>query len=417
MSHQYPQLQNRKGIIRVSLFEILAVLYIAHKLLPAVGYYMPGIVYLGVFGLTALLLLPLFQYKSAWTIAGMFAVSLLELISKLISSTSSGALYLYGELQIYLYGLIALRVIAGGDTKACRRMFVMILIMYLITAATTYIGTINYPGAARMMATLSSSDLLYRTYVKENIGSFAFVYELVLLTPLLIYLTRSKWLKPILGYLLIAFIGVVVVATEYGMAVMLYFVSLLLLVFPKLTGRKLLILLLVLLLVFVVGAELVADLIEQLSLSMESETLAERFLAIAETLRGEDELSSASGQSRMVFYKKAMEVFWNTTFLGGWGTIATGGHSFVLDALGSYGILGIVALIAVFVSMYSLALKPYRRYSFHPYLLWIYCVAVFLMVMNPKVYSFIFLCVIPLFGNMLKDDERSREHEVALDRK
>ena len=370
MSHQYQPLQSNKGIIRISLFEILAVLYIAHKVLPAVGYYMPSIVYLGVFGLSTVLLLPLFRYKAAWTIAGMFAVSLLALISRLLDSTSSGALYLYGELQIYLYGIITLRVIAGGDKKACRRMFVIIMVMYLITAVTTYIGTINYPGAARMMATLSSSDLLYRTYVKENIGNFIFVYELVLLTPLLIYLTRSKWVKPIIGYLLIAFVGVVIVATEYGMAVMLYFASLLLLVFPKLTSKKLMILLLVLVLVFVVGAELVANAFEQLSLSVESETLAERFLAVAETLRGEDDLSSATGESRIELYTKSLESFWDTALLGKWGRGSIGGHSFAFDTIGNYGLLGVGGLIIMFLTIYKLCLKPCRDEEFFPYLLW-----------------------------------------------
>lgn len=417
MSHQYQPLQSNKGIIRISLFEILAVLYIAHKVLPVVGYYMPSVAYLGLFGLTFFLALPLFQYKAAWTMLGMFAVSLLSLISRLLDSTSSGALYLYGELQTYLYGIIALRVIAGGDKKDCRRMFMIILGMYLFTGITTYIGAINYPGASRMLATLSGTDLLYRIYVKENIGSFTFVYELVLLTPLLIYLTRKKNIRPILGYVLIVFVGLVIVATEYGMAVMLYFASLVLLVFPKLTSKKLMILLLVLLIVFVVGAELVANVFEQLSLSVDSETLAERFLAVAETLRGEDELSVTTGQTRMELYSKSVKSFWDTTFMGTWGTGGIGGHSFVLDALGNYGILGIIGLLMVFITMYNLALKPYREYDFHPYLLWVYCVAVFLMVMNPKVYSFTFLCVIPLFGNMLKDDERSKEHEIPLDRK
>lgn len=406
MSHQYQSLQSNKGIIRISLFEILAVLYIAHKVLPAVGYYMPSIVYLGVFGLSTVLLLPLFRYKAAWTIAGMFAVSLLALISRLLDSTSSGALYLYGELQIYLYGIIALRVIAGGDKKACCRMFVIIMVMYLITAVTTYIGTINYPGAARMMATLSSSDLLYRIYVKKNIGSFAFVYELVLLTPLLVYLTRSKWVKPIIGYLLIAFFGVVIVATEYGMAVMLYFASLLLLVFPKLTSKKLMILLLVLVLVFVIGAELVANVFEQLSLSVDSETLAERFLAVAETLRGEDELSSATGESRIELYTKSLESFWDTALLGKWGNGGIGGHSFVFDTMGNYGLLGIAGLIIVFFTIYKLCLKPYPGEDIFPYLLWTCLLGIILMVLNPKIYPFIFLCVLPLFGAAFKTEER-----------
>jgi len=407
MSHQYQPLQNSKGIIKFSVFEILAVLYIAHKLLPVMGYYTPGVVFLGLFGLTFVLLLPLFRLKAAWAILGMFAVSSLTLISKLLSMDGSGAFYLYGELQVYLYGIITLRAITGDNVKFCRRLLVMILIMYMITAVTTYIGTINYPGAARMMATLSNTDLLYHTYVKKNIGNFTFVYELLLLLPLLIYLTKSKWLQPVLGYLLIALTGVVIVATEYGMAVLLYCVSLLLLVPRKLTTKRLMIILMVVLVVFVVGADSIAVLFERLSDSVDSETLSERFLVVAETLKGEDKLSSATGMARIELYTKSLKGFRDTAFLGKWDIGSVGGHSFVFDTLGCYGLLGIVGMIIVFFTIYKLCLKPYQQEDFFPYMLCTCLLGVALMVLNPKIYPFIFLCVLPLFGTTLKSRERS----------
>lgn len=414
MSHHNRQLQRQRGTLRISIFEILAVLYIAHKVIPVVGYYMPSVAYLGLFGLVAVLLLPMFRYKTAWTISGFFAISLLTLFTRL-KSLSGGALYLYGELQIYLYGIIALRLIVAGDKKACRRVFAIIFAMYVITAVTTILGNEKYPQASRMLATLPSSDYYYREYVKENIGSFAFVYELVLLTPLLMYLTRSKTIKPILGYGLIILVGVTIFATEYGMAVMLFAASLLLLL-PKLTTKKLIILLVIILVVFIVGSELMAEVFENLSLNVESETLAERFLIVAETLRGEDELSGATGESRMQLYTKSLESFLETNLLGRWGSGGIGGHSYVFDALGNFGLLGLLGVTVIFITIHGRCLKPYRNEAFYPYLVWISIAGVVLMFLNPKVYPFIFLCVLPLFGTAFKAEKRSEDNESSLDR-
>lgn len=394
---------------RLGLFEVLALLYIMHDRLPVVGYYMPSVIYLGVFGLLFVLALPAFYRKGTYIMLGFFAVSLLSFIVKLKNITTA-TLYLYGELQIFLNGLIALVVVAKNNQKKSRMMFWLIICMNVITCVTTIVGNDQYPMASRLLATDTIEEYLRRLYAKKNIGSFSLAYGLVLLTPLVIHLTKSKKINVIIGIGLLVLIGATLMAMEYGMAVILYAASLSLLLIPKLTTKKIIVLLvIVLLFVFLFGGVL-ANVFEQISLSVDSETLAERFMAVADVLRGEDKTSSVSAQNRTEFYNMSLRVFAETSLLGRWGrknVSVAGGHSFVLDAMGDFGLLGIVALIVVFVTMYQVALKPYKKQKIYPYLLWTYLIAVVLMTLNPKSYAFVFLLVIPLFGHAFSDEERS----------
>lgn len=409
MTYGQQRLESPKKKNRISLFEVLAVLYVMHTLLPVVGYYMPGIVYLGLFGLTFVLALPAFYRKGAYIMIGFFAISLLTLIIKL-ENIAGAAVYIYGELQIYLYGMIALTVICKEDPKRSRRLFWLILVMYAFTAVTTIIGNDEYPQASRFLATDTLDAFWRQRYLKANIGSFSLAYGLVLLTPLVIHLTKSKKINVILGIGLLVLIGVTLMAMEYGMAVILYAASLSLLLIPKLTTKKIIILIVVVLLFVLLFGGVVADIFEQISLSVDSDALEERFMAVAEVLRGEDKTSSTTAQNRTELYAKSWNAFANSSLMGAWGNKRIGnpgGHSFILDALGSFGLLGVVALVVVFITMYQVALKPYKKQEIYPYLLWIYMIATALMVLNPKSYGFVFLLEIPLFGHAFGDAERS----------
>lgn len=392
-----------------SVIECFAVVYFAHKLLPMFGWYMPAIAYLGVFAVLAVLLLPTLQSKMLGTMACTFAIAVLALVPKL-SNLSELFLFVYGQLQFLVYGMITVYLITKKGVYGCRRMLLIIGAMYLVTAITTYISTFTYPLASRELATLSQSDAAYGFYTKKNIASFAFIYELVLITPLLICVARQKIIHPLIAYVLLAFVGITIIATEYGMAVLLFFASLLLLVIPRLTAKKLIILLIILLLIVVLFGGLLADGFETLSKSVDSETLAERFLTVAETLRGEDKLSDGTGSNRVELYKESWTTFVDSMFLGAWGKGSAGGHSYVLEALGFYGIVGLLALALIFYAIYALCLKPYRHESFYPYLLWMVLLLALLAFLNPKIYNFMFLCVIPLFAESFRT--RGKEETV-----
>lgn len=420
MTNGQPKLDSPKKKIPISALEVLAILYIMHTLLPVVGYYMPGVVYLGLFGATFVLALPAFYRKGAYVMLGFFALSALTFIIKL--NNLAGALtYVYGELQLYLYGMIALLIIAYNDPKRSRRMFWIIVVMFAITAFTTILGNEKYPQASRFLATDTLEGFQRQLYVTANIGGFTLAYSLVLLTPLIIHLVKNRRIKLPLGIGMLILIGATVLSMEYGMAVLLFTASLILLLIPKPTTKKIIMIVAILLVFVLIFGGLVADLFESISNSVESATLSERFMAIAEVLRGEDETSSATAQSRTEFYERSWEAFINSSLLGAWGDERVGrpgGHSFILDALGAFGLIGLLALIAVFVTMYKIALKPYKRQEIYPYLLWTYLIAAVLMVLNPKSYALMFLLVIPLVGHGFCQEERSAEqNESIMDRK
>ncbi len=397
MSETLQQPQQKKGVLRISLIALVIGLYIAHKVMPIVGYYTPAIVRAGMCGLLFLLLIPQFQRKATWALFGMFAISLLDLVNRAVNGQEL-ALYIYGEIQVLVYGLIAFRFAAKDDKRTCRNMFFAVLVMYLFTAVTTIIGNGNYPNASRNLATLSATTFAHSVYTKNNIGNFSFAYELVLFTPLIIYMTRQKLVKPLLGYGMLVLIGYCLMVMEYGMAAIMFFINLMLLVLPKLTTKRLLVILMVILLVFLLFSGWFADVFEFASEATNSRTLSDRFLSVAETLRGEQETSSESTETRNKHYMTSLNSFLDTSFLGGWGRKDIGAHSFVLDTLGNYGLLGLAGLVVMFMTIYKLCLKPFRKYDFYPYFLWTCLIAVFMMVMNPKAYEFIFLCVLPLFG-------------------
>lgn len=419
MTYGQQRLDSPKKKIPISALEVLAVLYIMHTLLPVVGYYMPSIVYLGVFGITFVLAFPAFYRRGAYVMMGLFAVSLLTLIIKL-GNVANAALYVYSELQDYLFGLIALMIIAYGDPRRSRRMFWLVLTMFAITAFTTILGNEKYPQASRMLATLSAGDFEYNIYVAENIGNFTFAYRIVLFVPMLLYLVRAKKVNRILGVAILVLLGYAIFAMEYGMATLLFASCLILLLIPKPTTKKIIMIVAILLVFVLIFGGLVADLFESISEAVDSEALSERFMTVAEVLRGEDKTSSVSAQNRTEFYKKSWAAFINSNLLGAWGNKrigSPGGHSFVLDALGDFGLVGVLALIAIFVTMYKIALKPYAKQEIYPYLLWTYLIAVVLMVLNPKSYALMFLLVIPLVGHGFGQEERSAvQNESIMDR-
>lgn len=410
------QINKKNKTAHLALFEVFAILFIAHNRLPAVGYYMPSAIYLGLFGLTFILGINAFNYKKTYTALSMFLLGALNCVLMLLMGKSfvAVAMHIYGQLQSFLYAVIALYLIYQNDPQRCKKMFIVIILMYVITAISTIWGNIEYPQASRWLATFEQNDPLNKLYTSKNIGGFSFVYELVLIAPLLIFLIRKKLLKPLLGYALLILFGVTIFMTEYATAVLLYLSNVVLLIIPKISTKKLIIVLMVVLLLFATAGGVVADIMDNVAQETDSDVLADRFGGVADYLRGEDSVSSETTENRMMRYQKSWNTFINTLFLGNWKDGGVGGHSFVLDALAHFGLLGLVAIVVILVGKYKLCLQPYRGRAFIPYLVWCYILGVVLMVINTKVYWFVFLCAIPLFSAMLPAEQEKNKVENTV---
>lgn len=406
----------KKGTSVSILFAIIALIYIAHKLLPVVGYYISGLVYFGVFFIAFMYAIIKISSKPWLSLAiqliPIFSVSLLFFICNLLNyGVVNGVTYLYGEFQILLYALIAILFVCQNDPKLAKVFTLAVFLCYMVTAITTYIGCINYEGAARTLATLTDKDPLYRLYSLENIGSFTFIYELVLIVPIITYMVKKKRMNRIIGLIIVAFIGLVIFKSEYTTAILLYAVSLVLFLIPKPSKTKIIILLSVSIVLFLCNSIWFSELFQKLSTTVESDVLSRRFEELSVLLK--NDATSMTGDSntetRIELYSKSLNTFWSSGMFGGWFSASVGGHSYVFDTLGMFGILGVLGLVIMYRTIYKSFIYRYREEDYYPYLYYIFLLAVFMACINPKSYLFIFVCIIPLFGFVMRNKKSETE--------
>lgn len=390
--------------LTVTSYKLVTVFCFAHKLLPAVGQFTPSVMYLAVC-LAALAFVlcseKVMKSREIGFLLMAFSVSFLVVVRYLLNrSFSSAAIYMYGELQTFLYGAIVLRYIKYAKKRDCKKLLKIIAACYLVTAVTTYIGCTMYPNAARIMATLSSSNYAYRLYTSHNIGGFSFIYELILIMPLVIYLIKSKKINVFAGSFLLCVIGAVILKSEYMIATFGFCVLLVILPMRGFTLKKMFRTLLVFAVCVVLLRFALVELLTILSEAAASEVMAARLKDIASLLGGGDAVLSGR---RMELYVLSLKTFLKTKGIGGWGHVAVGGHSFILDTLGIYGIFGALGLVAMYFAFYKIALEPHVGKKIYPYICWIFCLAVILAFLNPKTNFFILACVIPLFAHVFGD--------------
>lgn len=401
-----------KKRLRISIFDMFVIVYILHKLMPFVGYHTPGLVFLGVF---ALLWLASFEkIGRARKINTFYRMLLLLSLSVLVfvrsfmtGGLSSFAMHMYGELQILLFGVIVLAYEDKVNKYKKKYLFSLIVFCYIITAITTVVGNMRYPTASRILATGDAAGVAL--YTSQNIGGFTFVYELVLITPLIIYMFKDKKMNRLLALSFVILIGFTIQKTEYATALLFFVLSLFLFFIPKLTNKKIYFILSVFVIMFVINSDYFADLIAQLGQSINSDVVATRFEELADIIRGDsvvDVGNIGNVGNRAERYRNSFNTFVNTGFIGSWGSEVVGdigGHSFILDNMARYGIFGIFAMLTMYVTVYSLFIKPYRSQKFYSYMFYTFLVSIVLAFVNTKTNLFIFIVVFPLFASVMEE--------------
>jgi len=400
------------------LLKIFVIIYMAHKLLPSFGNKMPALVFAGLFAASVFLLFicgpNTLSIPDIGYLLMIFSVSLLTLLEYIFNgNTANTLIYIYGELQIVLFALIAFWYIKYSDPKSSKNLLLIIAVFYVITAITTYIGCIRFPLAARYLATGATDTAEYQTYVNSNIGGFTFVYELVLLLPLLIYLIKNKNINIFAGLLATVLIGATIIKTEYTLALIFALITLFLFFIKKLTVKKIWCFLLILTVVILIGEPLVVSILNRIGEAIGSETLSYRFDIISAVLGDSYAESTIEGYDRIALYKKSWDEFLNTKMLGSWNNSLGGGHSFILDTLGKFGIIGAAALVSIYATIYNVYLKPNKTEDFYPYLYWMYLTAITMAFLNPKSHTFIFVCIMPLFSHVMRNKNQEQKEEKA----
>lgn len=385
-------------------FQLLTIVWIIISYVPYAGYFSPTIINMPVIvGLALFLFITQSDtiFKSLLKLFPFFLFFILDYLTDAFNNEASYSFvtFAYVFLQRLLLPLVAISIISKNDYRFAKTFLVSVLVCFLLTSITTYIGCTLYPGASRALAgslgAQGDTELL-AFYNSMNIGGFEFVYTLVLFCPILIFLIKEHKLRTYHKLLFIALLIwalVVIVQTEYTTAVMVSFLSLMLFLM-KANKKNYIILLIILgLLIFVAS-----DLLMFLSTVVSSETLSNRMEDISQVIQGLDTSSSAGHtdiDSRKDLYQLAWSAFTESPI---WGTGRTvGGHSFLLNILSRYGLIGLCLMIYQFTQIYMYSIKTQSKSPAYNFVFFIFLMQLILAVLNPlAIYSF-FMVIIPLF--------------------
>lgn len=385
--------QNVSLIILACIF-----LFVTHLTMPIVGYFTPAAVYL-----IEILLLLIWMVSSRRNFNRVITFAIPVMLPALIgvaygyfqtASLTTAAFSVYTELQNVLWAMIAYYLIQNRKHKAARFLTNAFIITLLITAVTTIIGVYIYPNASRMLAkVIDRADAQYIAYMKFNIGGFNQIYGLTLLFPLFFLLWRRQKINTIIFSVLSVIIIATVIATEYTMAVLCVLFTCILFIGKKKWTLKQINIFMVLCFISIgLLNSVMSFLFEQLAGLFVSTEITDRLSGLSSVLGGvQDEGDTGY---RLMLYVTSINNFLQSPI---WGTGRIGGgHSYILDTLSQFGMIGGFALFLLYRQIYRKLYKPFRNLPYYGYFYWIFLLSIILAILNTKPFLFIIACIVPL---------------------
>lgn len=226
---------------------------------------------------------------------------------------------------------------------------------YLITMITTLQGNIKFPEVSRLLAGAATESQI-DFYGRLNIGGYGFIYSIVMFMPIWIYnvfLSKKKFKDKVLDFVLIVVGIITIYISNYSTAVLLCLFEVLLFFLQKSKNKEKIIRGVVLLMILAILLKnQIAKAVLSLSIYMEgigNELMAIRLDGIYCLLVGIEPTGDVA--KRSLLYTRSWEAFLQSPLYGNLfgGNRLLGGHSELLDLLGSSGIIGFIPFITLFI--------------------------------------------------------------------
>lgn len=273
---------------------------------------------------------------------------------------------------------------------------VIIILTTIVTAITTSIGLQAFPDASRELATGSG---LYQLYYKYNIGGFSFVYGLVLFHPMMVCffkIRRKQWLAVILSIVS----GICVLESSYTTAILVFFITCIVYGFPAKEEHgfkyKVIITGLIVIVASYFFLPYALRYIAGLDIFGSS---SGKINDLANILQGNTAVEYDTN-ARIRLYSQSWDTFLANPLFGTrlLGSSSSGGHSFVLDFLSDFGIIGGVVLYLMYTALfknikYYIAERPVTYYAYFTM-----TIAIALSFLNPNMWLFSIGIMIPVLG-------------------
>ncbi len=278
---------------------------------------------------------------------------------------------------------------------------ILLMAIVSITCVTTIIGCIKNPDAARILATTADSQDVYAIlYEFQNIGGYGFVYSSVLMYPFVILAFKTKKLHIVFVILFTVLLFYMTIQAEYTFALVFMMLSSLLHFVKKdIPIKKFLILMLVLVLVVLVFRVAIAAILTDIGNMIGNQKMVDKINA---AILGKDSVENMD-DNRDELYMMSIRRFLQHPLFGSLigKRYNTGGHSFILDTLAQYGLIGGALLFFMYRGIYFLIIKPLEGKVGYYIVFWTFLQTIILSTINTGmwlnnlcVYSPILLCAI-----------------------
>lgn len=394
--------------IKSNAIGLLMAVSMLHDM-PCLGFRYPSAIYALLVIVLFLILCLSVRINNLIKILPIFALPGLNIIPLIVDGSNIVQIlqYISGLLQMMSYPLAAIYIIENRNYKLGRNLFILYIVINLITCITTYYGNIMFPGASRALATgMSDSPFLIRDYLMANIGGFSFVYSMVMFVPILIYTWKNHRVIShgmMFGILSIGYIGIIfftLVTAEYTTAILLFILCIsLFFIGNTLNVKKLILLGCISFFLFLVLKGTISDVLLNISENVESANISERLKDLSFSLNNNN-IDSSNYDSDLIIrqnhYNKSFESFIANP-LGSWTQKAVGGHSFILDSLGKFGILGIFCILLLYVKLYKLYVLPLKGNNCYGYVLFTFFVFIITTFVNPMLLLDSIMFILPLY--------------------
>ena len=160
------------------------------------------------------------------------------------------------------------------------------------------------------------------------------------------------------------------------------------------SGKEVGVLILISFLLCVVFSKYVSEFLLWLGETLNNDTFTPRLYALAGGKTGLE----VSDDNRLLLYTSSLNTFFSNPLLGTFlqGGYGIGGHSFILDTLGQFGLAGAAVLYFMYTRLYVVFYKPLQTEEGYGYVLWTFIQAILLSAINTGMWLEVLALYVPI---------------------
>lgn len=324
----------------------------------------------------------------------------------------------YVIFQWLSWPLIGYFVVQNLTPKSQRIAFFSFLGCFVMTAITTCYGCSIFPNASRALANGTFAEMesdLVTMYRGMNIGGFQFVYTLVLMIPVILCSAYNLIKKKYVVYAIVLLFTYTIYQTQYTTALLLSVLSTLYLLLPISHNQQVASKWLIgIMCCFFLVLPVIGDVLSFFASIIGSEQMAERFSELSISVSGQQLDEDSDFGTRLFLWEKSLRTFFEHFLTGIYFTTDikaasnyVGGHSFILDSMARFGVIGLLLIIWMFKRLYNLYIKPYSTRGEFIFIFTTFVLNIVQCLVNTVSIEVVFMFMIPVMLSITEENETS----------